>query len=347
MKFITFTEKKRTNHSYHLWYDSYGARSDLPRIHFDRECENFGCGVMVNLQQLINSSLSLRLVSALARSVSPRLGYPIAYFIAGQLARQRKSPVIQAVRSNQWVIHGKQLSGEALDRAVHENLRHWARCIFDLYHFNQNLAALKKLIVLEPTFQALAQRPEFDRRGLIIIGLHMSSFDLVLQWVCSQWMKPLVITIPDPQGGRRMEFEMRKRTGINLLPASVGALRQALKHLQQGGMIVTGADRPIPEPEVYPAFFGSPAALPVHHIFLATRAQVPIVVGAVHFQQDRKYHVFASDCIEMESHSDPKTGALRNAEKVLNTAEQFIRHAPQQWSVPLPVWPDIMDLVPK
>jgi KDO2-lipid IV(A) lauroyltransferase len=200
---------------------------------------------------------------------------------------------------------------------------------------------------VEPSFQQLAQRPEFDKCGLVVVGLHLSNFDLILQWLCKQGMKPLILTIPNPAGGRRMEYEMRKRIGIKLLPASVSAFRQALKHLQQGGMVVTGIDRPIPTPQARPRFFGRPAALHMHHIFLATKAHVPIVVAATTLDQDGKYHVFASDFLEMDSHPDPEVEMLRNAEKVLRIAEEFIRRAPQQWSVPLPVWPEVMDLVPK
>ena len=302
---------------------------------------------MIGLQQVINGSLSLRLVSALARGVSPRVGYRIAYSVAEQIARQRNSKVVRAVRANQWVIYGEVLDGETLDQVVSETFHHWARCIFDLYHYIHDPNATGQLIVLDSSFAELARRPEFDRRGLMIVGLHLSNFDLVLQWLCQHGMKPLAITIPDPKGGRHVEYEMRKRIGMRLFPASLGAFRQALKHLKLGGMVMTGVDRPIPMPEVCPRFFGRPAALPMHHIFLATRAHVPVVIAATNLQQDGKYHVFASDFIEMDSHSDPEVEILRNAEKVLGIAEEFIRQAPQQWSVPLPVWPQIMDLVPK
>jgi KDO2-lipid IV(A) lauroyltransferase len=139
---------------------------------------------------------------------------------------------------------------------------------------------------------------------------------------------------------------MRQRVGMRLLPASLGAFRQALRHLQQGGMVVTGIDRPIPQPQVCPRFFGRPAALHMHHIFLAIKAHVPVVIAAPILQEDGKYHVFASDFLEMDSHLDPDVEMLQNAEKVLRIAEEFIRRAPQQWSVPLPVWPQVMDLVP-
>jgi lauroyl/myristoyl acyltransferase len=302
---------------------------------------------MVDLQKIINSSLSLRLVSALAQRLPPRVGYRIAEFAAAQIARQHNSEVVRAVRANQWVIRGENLDGETLDRIVHETFRYWARAIFDLYHYIQAPHTAGQFIVLEPSFQPLVQRPEFDKRGLIIVGLHLSNFDLILQWLCSQGMNPLLLTIPNPQGGRQLEYELRKRVGMRLLPASVGAFRQAIKYLQRGGMVATGIDRPIPSPQVCPRFFGRPAALHMHHIFLATKAQVPIVVAVTVLQEDGKYHVFASECIEMDAHPHAETARLRNAERVLSTAEEFIRRAPQQWSVPLPVWPQVMNLVPK
>jgi hypothetical protein len=203
---------------------------------------------MIGLQQVINSSLSLRFVSALARRLPPRLGYPLVRSVADQIARQRNSNLVRTVRANQWVISGESLEGAALDQAVRETFRYWARCIFDLYHYIDDPDGTRELIVLEPSFQQLARRPEFDERGLVIVGLHISNFDLILQWLCKQGLKPLALTIPDPRGGRRLEYEIRKRTGMNLVPASVSAFRQAIKHLQRGGMLVTGIDRPIPEP---------------------------------------------------------------------------------------------------
>lgn len=302
---------------------------------------------MVNLQQVINSSLGLRVVSLLAQGLPPRLGYRIGDFVAEQIARQHNSSLVRAMRLNQWVAHGECLDRAALDQVMRKTFRYAARWIFDLYHYMDQPMATEKLIVLSPAFEQLIHRPEFDGRGLMIVGLHLSNFDLILQWLCKYRIKPLVLTLPNPQGGRRTEYEIRKKAGMNLVPTSVSALRQALHHLQQGGMVVTGIDRPIPEAKVRPRFFGHPAPLPVHHIFLATKVGVPVVLAAANLQADGKYHVFASAPIEMDCYSDEEMGLLRNAEKVLNIAEAFIRRASQQWSVPLPVWPEIMDLVPE
>lgn len=300
----------------------------------------------IDLQQVINSSLSLRFVSLFAQSLPPQIGYRIAYGLAGQIVRRRESKVVRAVRANQWVVNGEIQDGDHLDQIVHETLRYSAHSLFDLYHYNHDFDATRQLLVFDSSFDAIARRHEFEARGLMIAGLHLSSFDLVLQWVCKDGLKPMVLTIPDPQGARHIEYEIRKRTGMNLVPASVGAFRRALRHLQRGGMVLTGIDRPIEQPEVCPRFFGRPAALPIHHIFLAIKAHIPVIITAAYLRPDGKYHIFASDPIEMEVCPDGSDPIVRNAEKVLDVAEEFIRRSPQQWSVPLPVWPESMHLIP-
>ena len=148
----------------------------------------------------------------------------------------------------------------------------------------------------------------------------------------------MVLTIPNPQGGRRVEYEMRKQTGMNLVPASVSALRGAIKHLERGGTVVTGIDRPVPEPKLQPLFFGRPASLPTHYIYLALKARVPVVVMPVIQGADQKYHVFRSEFMEMQPDVNREREMLQNAERVLREAEKFIRMAPYQWNVPMPVW---------
>jgi KDO2-lipid IV(A) lauroyltransferase len=158
-----------------------------------------------------------------------------------------------------------------------------------------------------------------------------------------QGMKAMVLTLPDPRGGRRKEYEMRKKNGVNLVPSTVGGFLQAVRHLQQGGFVATGIDRPIPQPRIRPQFFGRPASLPLHHIFLAIKAKVPVMLMVTIRRPDGTNCVFSTDRMEMDSYPDRETEVRRNAEKVLGVAEEYIRMAPQQWSVSLPVWPEVAD----
>jgi len=300
----------------------------------------------INLQRISDSPFVISLLSNLGRMLPLQVGHSLADLVAGQIAVHQDSHMIRAVRANQWVVRGETSEKEALDQAVRETLHNSARSIFDLYHYIQNEQATRQSVIMDQTIQQLVQRREFESRGLVIAGLHLGNFDLILQWLCWRGLRPLVLTIPDPQGGRRTEYERRRKAGMNLLPASVSAIRQALRHLQQGGVVMTGIDRPIPEPKAWPRFFGRPAALPMHHVFLAAKARVPVMVMVTIKQPDGKNYVMTSEPIEMDSHPDRDVEALQNAEKVLSVAAVFIRQTPQQWSISLPVWPETLELVP-
>lgn len=84
----------------------------------------------------------------------------------------------------------------------------------------------------------------------------------------------------------------------------------------------------------------------MHHIFMALKAEVPVQIFVAHYREDGRYHVLSSPVIEMERHPNREKEALLNAEKVLSMAEDYIRRVPEQWSVPLAVWPDLIDRPP-
>ena len=67
---------------------------------------------------------------------------------------------------------------------------------------------------------------------------------------------------------------------------------------------------------------------------------------AVNLQSDGRYHIRTSEPFEMEAHPNRETQTLQNTERVLKIAEGFIRNAPQQWSMSLPVWPELLDKIP-
>jgi lauroyl/myristoyl acyltransferase len=300
----------------------------------------------IDLQQIINNPHIVRFISRLARVVPPSVGYPACDLIGRWAASRRQSSVTQAVRLNQWVARRACLEKEHLDQAVRETFQNNVRDLYDLYHSLEQPDTVWSRICLSPMAEELVRRPEFSGRGLVIAGIHLSGFDSVMMSLIRGGVKGLVLTIPNPQGGRRVEYEMRRRTGMNILPASLEALRQAVRHLEKGGLVLTGIDRPVTDQKLRPRFFGQPACLPTHHIFLATKASVPMVLMAVMRKPNGTYNLISSKPMEMKHHEDRDTETLQNAEKVLKQAEEFIRLAPQQWNVPLPVWPDLMKMVP-
>ncbi len=229
----------------------------------------------VEVQQLITGRFGVEFASFLGRTVPSLPGYRLADFVADRIAARHDWKIVRAVRANQWVVSGEKLEGEPLHRVVRQVFRTAARAIFDLYHYIDDPGGISRLIVLNQTMQQWIQRPVYAEHGLVIAALHLSGFDLVLQATCQWGFKPMVLTIPQPQGGRKMEFELRHSRGMNLVPASLGALRLALKHLQAGGMVLTGIDRPGTHSAGHPRFFGRPASLLTDNVWLALKAGVP------------------------------------------------------------------------
>jgi KDO2-lipid IV(A) lauroyltransferase len=142
--------------------------------------------------------------------------------------------------------------------------------------------------------------------------------------------------VADPNSGYRMQNEQRERAGFEVTPVSIQALKRATRRLEDGGVVITGLDRPLPEapPDAWPRFFGERARLPLMHVRLAMRTGASIIVIAPILRPDGLYALRGSGHIEMEG-----TDQLANAERVLAVAEEFIGAAPSQWIMPHDVWP--------
>src|SRR6266508_5454964 len=155
----------------------------------------------IDLQQVINSPLAVRFLSLLAWGIPPFLGYPVCNLIGDWIVARRDAKLTQAVRLNQWVARGANLEKAVLDKAVQETLRNNARDLYNLYHYLQRPKAMQQMISLSPQACEVIERPEFANRGLVILGLHLSNFDFVLRSASQHGFKPMILTIPDPQGG--------------------------------------------------------------------------------------------------------------------------------------------------
>ncbi len=305
-----------------------------------------GTIMTVEPRNLINSRYGLNIAYLIGRYLPNGLGRRFAEFAADIISTRKDWKLVRAARLNQWVARGESLDHAALDEAVRENFRATARSIFDLYHNINNPENFGEIIDVHPIAEQFLKRPEYSERGLVVAGLHMGSFDFIGQAAGLAGVKGIYLGLPKVNSGYQKQIEMRKERGMNIIPTNSGTIKQAIKYLRAGGMVLTGIDRPDESIPYRPLFFGRPAALPIHHIFIALKAQVPLMLASVICKPDEKYHFLFSEPIEMEPHPDRRAEILLNAEKILRVAEGFIRQAPGQWEMTFPVWPDAMNEVP-
>lgn len=297
------------------------------------------------IQSFLYSRIATGLAMFLSQNIPQQAGYSVAENIGRFVGKLSGSSQRQAVRLNQWVVSRMQLSGRELDRVAESVFRFTGYAMYDFYH-NINRP---KIILDKVLFTARMERfieRERHERGCMFVVPHTGNFDFAGRAMALRGVNFQVLSFPQPPGGYKVQNQFRETPGMDVTPMSLDSMRAAAQRLANGGIVITGMDRPLPESNYHPRFFGIPAPMPVAYIRLAIKANVPIVVGAVQRIAGGRYQVDASEAIEMQRHEDLKTELETNAEAVLRRAEEFIRRVPQQWLMFYPVWPQVKPQVP-
>ena len=300
----------------------------------------------MNLQTILNSRQAGRLALFLSRQIPPSVGFRLAHHVSVRIAASPQTPMVQAIRANQWVVSGGALSASQLDEAVLESLENVARAFFQLFRYLNDPTKLDDLVVFNPQAWELINRKPGAGQGFVVCGIHSCSFDLVVRAAAMKGARILALSLPEANEAIEWQHNIRRQVGLEILPATMANIRLLVHRLEAGEMVLTGVDRPMPDLKYRPVFFGCPAQLPTHHIYLAQKARVPIVLLASILQSDGRYHVVSSDPIEMGTGANRSDEMTSNAEKVLQAAETLIRLSPRQWAVYQPLWPQVLKEVP-
>lgn len=257
--------------------------------------------------------------------------------------------MVRSVRANQWVVHDMRLSAGQLNAVVRETFRSTARSLFEFWHMFTEPQSVIDLVEFDPSFMECIQRAKRGESGTLLVAPHMSNFDLVGRAIALRGLELHILSYPQPPGGYRVQNRLRQVPGLHITPMSIQALREASETLRANKVVITGIDRPLPtglDAKYRPRFFNRPAALPVFHIRLALKHNIPITILGGARRADGCYRVWASDPIPMQRDNNLVNEIVQNAENVLAVLASFIRQAPEQWAMFYPVWPETLDQTP-
>lgn len=268
------------------------------------------------------------------------MGYRLGGWIASRIASQSQMPLVQAIYANQWVVSNGTLLPAQMKSVVKECLTYVARAYYELFHYWGDAAAMQQRVVFTPQIEEVIDRSRQGRCGTVVAGLHMSGFDLVSQAAAYHGLRGVALSLPEANQAVEWQHEFRRQAGLEILPATLGNIRQVIHRLQGGATVLTGIDRPMPGLKYRPLFFGRPAMVPTQHVYLALKAQVPLILMGCILDADGCYHILTSDYMEMRAFDDRHREMLYNAEMILERAVEIVRQAPYQWAVNYPVWPE-------
>lgn len=295
---------------------------------------------------IAKGSLGTNLGLAVSQALPKGIGYPFAGMVAAVLSRRTKSPLVQALMANHWVVHEGNIARKELLRSVRRAYHYQARSLFETFRYMDRPDRLGNLVTFSPRFQEVIEAQKKSSRGLLLLLPHLCGFDLGGFALAQSGFEFLTLSYPNPPSGYRHQNEIRRKHGMNVLPLSFSALHTARELLEQGGTVLTGVDRPNPESGYRPRFFGREASLPVAHIRMALKTNAIARVVAVIEGPKKSYIIDVSDEIPMQPLPDAHLEIIENAERVLREVEKFILLNPDRWAMFYPVWPGVEKEIP-
>jgi KDO2-lipid IV(A) lauroyltransferase len=292
-------------------------------------------------QRFISSRLVLGMGMFLSKHLPPLIGYGVADVISG-LINLLKPDVYWIVHANLRQVMGPEVGEKALHRLVRQVFHNNARNDYDLWHtVSRGPEAIRKAVLIPPEAWANIEQTQECGKGALIVGTHTGNFDLGILALAAHGQEIQVLGLADPPaGGFNLMDQMRERTGARLTPISTQALREALRRLRTGGIVVTGVDRPVGDEEATVEFFDRPALLPTGHVRLALKTDAAILVAGQFRDPQRGNAVRISPPLEMVRTGDQDEDLRVNLRRVTDWLEKFIRARPEQWAMFVPVWPE-------
>jgi KDO2-lipid IV(A) lauroyltransferase len=297
------------------------------------------------LKNFINGSLAVRLGLLLGRVLSREAGYHLGDKVAKWIARHQSFSLVQAVKANQWVIRGENAKAEDLEIFAQQVFQSAMRSLFDYFYFIRRPKELMKVISFGPGSEVLLERIH-KQQACLLLGPHMSNFDLLAHGMALLGVKAQVLSFPNPNDAYKAQNKLREQAGLEVTPTSISAFRKARARLREGGVVVMGVDRPLTGPslEKYrPRFCGREANLPVMHVRMAKEAGVPIFVMCCVMLSDQTYRLEVSEPIWIKPIADPNLEIITNAEHILGVTEDMIKKDPGQWVMFYPIWPEVLN----
>ncbi len=272
----------------------------------------------------------------IARTTPRRFGYWLVRRGAHWM-RRRRLEIFRMLRENlAYVVPGAD--DAALDDLAEAAICEAGYSYFDMFHFRPEDLHARGIVEYDPDEWEAARRILADERGTVVVGPHLSSFDLTAQWFVTQGFTMHALSLANPDPGDQVMNTVRRQRGIIVTPIAVNSLREALRRLRQGGIVVTGADRPASYDDELTPFFGVPAPLPRGAIRLALQTDSRVLVAYCVRQPTGRYRLHLPPSLEMEHSGDRREDVERNMRRVIPLIEEAIRSAPAQWGMLVPVW---------
>lgn len=294
-------------------------------------------------RKLLSTATIIRLAFRVGRFL-PFWGAPYLAAIWASVIPVVKPPMYRGARANLRHVLGEGASQRDLDRTLHQLFLNAGRRYYETFcNLGRGITRAEDFhpsVIVTPETQAHIKQALATRKGLLILACHTSNFDLG-GIALAQWMpEPLqVLSLADPTRDVEVFNHLRQQSGVMMTPITPETLRDAMKRLRAGGVVVTGPDYPTDEDSPPVIFFGAPANLPTGYVRIPLRTGSQVMVVAI-WHRDGTYRIEGNPPMALVRTGDRDQDVMVNLRRILDEVEAFIRERPEEWMMFTPVWKD-------
>ena len=294
----------------------------------------------MNITAIANSTIGPFLGALIGKLLSRPQAYRLSDSLTKRAASRENSNIYRAIRSNQAVVQDLPYESPELEGVVERVLQRAGRGLADFFTaLGGGLEKFPETISIEDHLIEDAKRSHSEGKGIMLCGLHMSSFNLILLDLVKFGVEVQVLSFANPGGGYKSDNYIRRRYGAHVTPITTQSLREAVRRLKNNGLVMTAVDRPDVGGEKL-NFFGRPTEIAVGHARMAVMTGADVIVGVCTMVDEGKYIITGPPIIRPEITGDVKADSLRLAQQIVDKLEGYIRDRPEEWVMYFPLWPE-------
>jgi len=294
----------------------------------------------MRFQDFVSSKPMTQLGIVIAKHLPPGMGHGLAK-VAATIIAHRKPEVYWTVRANLRQILGLEADDATLHRMTYQVFLHAGQTYYDFFHaLGQPKEVLAAAVHIPEEVISLVRSETARGQGVLLLATHMSNFDLLGLSVGVRGLPIQILTLANPRTGFHLLNRLRAEAGFEVTPITPQSLRAAIQRLRNGGIVLTGVDRPIPNDQELTEFFGQPAYLPLGPVRLALITDALVMVGSCYYEPNKGYALRVTGPLQMIHTGDRWRDIRTNIRRLADIVEEHVRARPEQWMMFHRLWPE-------
>jgi lauroyl/myristoyl acyltransferase len=178
-------------------------------------------------------------------------------------------------------------------------------------------------------------------RGVIIASAHYGNPELAVQAMSILGVTVLAFVEPlEPRRYADLMQELRSSQGHIYRPIGFSTIKEALRYLRQGGVVVIVSDRDIQKTGPMLPLFGVETRVPVGPVQLAVHTGAQIIPAFMRRRDGDQCDVYLEPPLALVTTGDEKEDLRVNTLALLSYIERYVREDPGQWMVLERIWPN-------